>query len=441
MRLRLVNGWRVDWAAWVRALFPPPRCRVALAWSPGGGGAASVPFVLMARSSEAPPRPASAPLGPPSGAGSEPRRAPQGDGRSAAEAILGVLPLLSLIIGDDGRVRYLSPALQGLLPGRLDEHLGRAASAVLFDLGGRDLVRCVSTGLPSVAYGTSALLSAPSRLTGDRRDLGVTVIGIPLDGSGTGLRGTLVAIQSQTEAILRLEDQPDTSLLLSHELRSPLAYITASAELLCEGGLSAEEHQTLLAGIRAESGRLTTLLETVLDMERVRSGASVVSLEPLSLGSLAAQVCSEMGSSHARRTFLLHESPGLPLVHADRARTMIVLRNLLENAIKHSRSDTPIVTTVSHRDADEVAVSVDDEGDGIAPENLGRLFQRFQQVGNVATGSAGTHGLGLYICRVLVAAQGGRIGVQTAPGRGARFWFTLRTVPKEAADGQAGVDR
>ncbi len=352
-------------------------------------------------------------------------------GRLSADALLAVLPLIALVVDAEGRVSYASPALQALLPPVRGDQPGRPASTVLYELGGAELQRCIENALPNMAFGTSALVAGPSRLCGDRRNATVSVLGVPLDKRAAGLAGTLVIVQPQPESAADSEAQADTSLLMSHELRSPLAYITASAELLCEGGLSPDEHRTLLAGIRAESSRLTNLMDTMLDMERVRSGASALALEPLELGTLAAGVVAEFRLSHPQRTFLLQEEPSLPAVLGDRARTAIVLHNLVENAVKHSVPGTPIAISINRVGGGEVTVTVGDEGDGIAPRHLGRLFQRFQQVEAVSESPIGGHGLGLYICRVLTAAQGGRIGVYTGSKQGARFWFSLQALPGE----------
>lgn len=120
----------------------------------------------------------------------------------------------------------------------------------------------------------------------------------------------------------------------------------------------------------------------------------------------------------------LNVAPDLPLVHADAGRLEQVLRNLIENAMKYSPEGGRIVLYAT-RDGDMVKVSVRDHGIGIAPEHAERIFDRFYRVDNSMTrGTSGT-GIGLSICRGLIEAHGGRIWVESVPGKGSTFHFTV----------------
>ncbi|MBI4316179.1 MAG: PAS domain-containing sensor histidine kinase, partial [Chloroflexi bacterium] len=125
-----------------------------------------------------------------------------------------------------------------------------------------------------------------------------------------------------------------------------------------------------------------------------------------------------------KRRFHLPPKPGLPVAFADRDRTAEVLANLLDNADKYSPRDKEI-TVEMRADETEVTLSVRDGGPGIPPAELERIFDKFHRADGSDSQAAYGYGLGLYVCRRIVEAQGGRIWAENAPGGGAIFSFTL----------------
>jgi two-component system sensor histidine kinase KdpD len=237
-----------------------------------------------------------------------------------------------------------------------------------------------------------------------------------------------------------------TALLssLSHDLRTPLASIEgAASSLLQDGaGLPAEVRQDLTETILEESRRMTRLVANLLDMVRVEAGALAVrkQWQPLeeSLG-VALMRLEERLRHHPVEVDL---PPDLPLVPIDELLVEQVFINLLENAAKYCPDGTPVTVTAA-RQGDDVVVTVSDRGPGIPVGAEEAVFEKFHRGG--APGTDGERqtsgaGLGLTICRGIVAAHGGRIWVEPAHGGGAMFRFTLplqgpplAPVPVEAA--------
>ena len=165
------------------------------------------------------------------------------------------------------------------------------------------------------------------------------------------------------------------------------------------------------------------LIADLLDAGRIETGTLSVSPEPSEVGAVVDQARNAFLSGGARHAVLIDLPPGLPPVLADRQRIVQVLNNLLANAARHY-PDTAPIRIAAERDGVHVAVSVADEGRGIAPERLGQLFRKYATAGD-PDGEVGG-GLGLAICKGLVEAHGGRIRAESGGlGLGARFTFTL----------------
>jgi signal transduction histidine kinase len=213
--------------------------------------------------------------------------------------------------------------------------------------------------------------------------------------------------------------------MVSHELRTPLASIKGySRTLLCDQGQEWDEptRREFLTIISDESDKLTDLVENLLEMSRIEAGRLPITPEPILLSRFCQSVLNRVGTHYPETKFECLLNDPLPVVEADPRRLEQVLTNLLQNAAKYSGSEVVRVVG-SYPGGSEVILSVQDTGKGIAPEHLPQLFDKFYRVDESVQGK-GT-GLGLAICKALVEAQGGRIWVESAPGKGTRFFFTL----------------
>lgn len=213
---------------------------------------------------------------------------------------------------------------------------------------------------------------------------------------------------------------------VSHELRTPLTSIYGYTEFLAEGigGPLNDAQQEFVDQIQSGVKRLERLVNDLLDYARIEADTFRLQLEPGDLGTKVGAVVEKVAPQlrDAGLTMWLDLMPGAPAVCMDEQRIEQVLLNLLGNAIKFTPSGGTITVRLRAA-ADRVRVEVADTGPGVAPEEQVRLFQRFSQLPEGAR--RGGAGLGLSISKAIVESHGGQIGVETAPGKGSTFWFTL----------------
>jgi K+-sensing histidine kinase KdpD len=238
-------------------------------------------------------------------------------------------------------------------------------------------------------------------------------------------------------------EQLRNSLLssVSHDLRTPLAVITGAASAFLESPSSVDEstRRELVQTILEESERLNRLIRNLLDMTRLESGGVKVKKEWLPLEEVVGAVLNRSEPRLERRDVRARLPDDLPLVPFDAVLIEVVLTNLLENAIKYGADPIEISATLLPA---ELTVEVSDRGPGLPPGEEIRVFEKFHRAAG-DTEATGV-GLGLAICRAIVAAHGGRIWAQNRPGGGASFRFALpiegeapKLAPPEALDGAA----
>jgi PAS domain S-box-containing protein len=234
--------------------------------------------------------------------------------------------------------------------------------------------------------------------------------------------------------------------LVSHELRTPVTSLKTQVQLLLrrpERAARAASDGTaeyargqaeLLRRANRQINRLTRLLDDLLDLSRIREGKLELRMEPGDLSVWVQEAVEEEALAHPDRRILFEPAPEGPLpVLADLDRIGQVVTNYLTNALKYSPSDRPVRVRLQRQGA-EARVEVQDEGPGIPAEAQAQVWELFQRVPGieVVSGSGVGLGLGLYLCKSLVERHGGQVGVESAPGQGSCFWFTLPL----AAEGQ-----
>jgi two-component system sensor histidine kinase KdpD len=253
--------------------------------------------------------------------------------------------------------------------------------------------------------------------------------------------------RAHEEARIEVESERlRTALLssLSHDLRTPLGSIEGAASSLLQesSGLSREAQQEMAETILEESRRMTRLVTNLLDMVRVETGALAVHKEWQPLEEALGVALLRLEERLVAHAVDIRLPPALPLVPIDELLIEQVFINLLENAAKHTPQGTPI-TVSAWADNSTVMVEVVDRGPGIPIGEEETVFRKFHRTaGADHAGPAGGSGLGLTICRGIIAAHGGRIWLERSAGQGACFRFTLplegpplRTVPTEALEG------
>jgi PAS domain S-box-containing protein len=222
---------------------------------------------------------------------------------------------------------------------------------------------------------------------------------------------------------------------MSHELRTPLHTIIGFSELLAEetqGPLN-EKQKRFLGHIHRDSLHLLELINDVLDLSRIEAGRLELHCDVFPVAPALEEALLIIRPSAAHKEIPIEVEIGDGLgIYADRIRFKEILLNLLSNAVKFTPRGGKITLRGEAR-PDDVYFSVTDTGIGIAPEDQEAIFDSFYQVGSTTKGVREGTGLGLAIVRHLVAGQGGRIWVESEPGRGSSFQFTLPAQPKLGA--------
>ncbi len=284
--------------------------------------------------------------------------------------------------------------------------------------------------------GEEVVLSVP-----DGRSVTTLVNAAPIHSRDGAVESVVVTIQDLAP-LEELERQRAEFLgLVSHELRAPLTSIKGSTTtvLAASPGLDPAETREFVRIIDEQADHMRGLIGDLLDAGRIDSGTLSVAPEPSEVGALVERARNTFLSGGGRHAILIDLPSDLPMAMADRRRIVQVLNNLFANAARYSPTSSPILV-VALRDGEHVAVSVADEGRGLAPERLPHLFGKHA----AGDGEGGTvrYGLGLAICKGLVEAHGGRIWAESGgPGQGTRFTFTIPVAGEATADSARSSSR
>ena len=214
--------------------------------------------------------------------------------------------------------------------------------------------------------------------------------------------------------------------IASHDLKSPLANIGMIRYLLRDAvadNPTALEFVDMLDNV---SEHMLAVVRDFLDTAAIQSGELDLVPELVPVSDVVNEVCQQYRLAARRKQITLEVAHLDGEIHADRMRSVQALDNLISNAIKYSPMDS-VVTITSHVLDDVMRISVTDSGPGIPSEERSRLFTQFGRLSTRPTGGESSTGLGLWIVKHLVTIQGGRVGVDTAPGGGSTFWMELPT--------------
>jgi PAS domain S-box-containing protein len=356
---------------------------------------------------------------------------------------------LSLIAtGADAVIRSFNPAAEELTGYTAEEVIGQRSIEVLYDR--REVAREVQRASLELGRPVSNLeaLAGRARLgevevrewtlirkDGKRVPIQLTLTALK---DGAVLSGYLGIVQDLTEqhAVDRLKDEFVSTV--SHELRTPLTSIRGALGLL-DGGIAGELPEIareMVSIAVSNSDRLIRLVNDILDVEKMKAGKLALNLVKVDPGELVKTALREMrplGDAAALELRASIESEGTLV--ADPDRLLQVLVNLLSNAIKFSPPNGSVLLRVagSSSNGGTFRFSVADQGPGIEPQNVRKLFRHFQQLDSSDTRVKGGTGLGLAIARDIVEQHHGRIWVETEPGKGAVFSVELPAEPPPSA--------
>jgi PAS domain S-box-containing protein len=221
--------------------------------------------------------------------------------------------------------------------------------------------------------------------------------------------------------------------LVSHELRSPLTVVIGAVNtaLTERERLSPEEMHQLLQDAASEAESLSHLLGNLLELSRAQADRLLLYVEPINVENIIQIVVEKIKQYHPRHRFVIDLPKKISRVPADQLRVERILYNLLENAAKYSPPDSEI-RIYAKEDGEHLAIGVSDQGKGIPAQDQAKIFGPFQRLEYSARSGVKGIGLGLLVCRRLVEAHGGRIWVESKPGQGTTFLFTLPLEQKTA---------
>lgn len=340
---------------------------------------------------------------------------PESDGEARTRVLLDAIPDAVLRVRRDGTIVdcKAAPAFDLALPPQV--FLGKTLCEVAPHVAAA-VMPCLERALQT---GAVQILEYQIMVGGRLRDREARIV-------ASGPDEVLAIVRDLTEQREAQRMKEHFVSMISHELRTPLTAIHGALALLTEGVLGPipDRAKEMLGVAAANTERLIRLTNDIIDVQRLRLGQFEIVKTACNAADLAAQAVDAMRVLAARVQVTLECAPqAVPMV-ADGDRIVQVLLNLLSNAIRHSPPGSTVSVTASQR-RDRVAFQVRDRGPGIPAYNLETIFEAFKQADAPDGRARGGAGLGLYICRKIVEAHGGRIWAESAPGEGATFTFTL----------------
>jgi two-component system phosphate regulon sensor histidine kinase PhoR len=315
-----------------------------------------------------------------------------------------------------GRILFANPAAAILLRIGGSDFTGQALGELVRQPDIRALVDGILLGRRRQSLET--LVASSGR--------NLRIHGLPCDAVEPGSPSAILVVQDVTENLRYDQLRREFVANVSHELKSPLTSIRSLTETLLSG--AREEPETALRFLRLieeDTIRLTRLIDDLLSLSLIESGAVPLVVTEVDLRALAASVLEELSpAAEARRLTIELDLPDPCPATADPDRVRQILVNFLDNAIKYNRPGGSIRVSAA-REGSWVRFSIADTGLGIEEHHLARIFERFYRVDPARSRELGGTGLGLSIVKHIVEAHGGQVQVTSRPGEGSVFSFTL----------------
>lgn len=338
-------------------------------------------------------------------------------GQQRLQAVLDSIDDGLLMIDREGYLEHLNPVAQRQLgwdTDRLGQGLGTALDRPELD----EQLQLVLRG--------GTLERAPEDLSievdGESRLLTYSLT--PVSHTQGHILGAVMVLHDVTEQRAFERVRSEFVLRASHELRTPVTGMHMAFGLFRERAKFPEDSREadLLDTVNEEMQRLMQLINDLLNFSRYQNGLQKLTLAPCSIEELLEQAQARFAGAAAQKGIELRvEVQGpLPRLQADQAQLDRVLDNLIDNALRHTAQDG-LIRLQARRHGERVIISVEDNGEGIAYGQQGRIFEPFVQVGRKKGGA----GLGLALCKEIVQLHGGRMGVYSRPGQGTQFYMAL----------------
>jgi two-component system phosphate regulon sensor histidine kinase PhoR len=322
-----------------------------------------------------------------------------------------------LLLDEHGRIRLANRAF-GSLFGVTAEIRGRSVLEALRLHELADLVKSLDSRPQVLEY--EFRLSGPS-------ERWLQINAAALSNERGERQGTVLVFHDLTRLKQLERVRQEFVANVSHELRTPLSLIKGYVETLLDGARDNPEVATkFLQTIDRNAERLKLLIEDLLTISEMESGGVKLDRQTVNLGPVVAKVLEDFRvRATTRGATLVNQTPDDLTVRADVARVEQVLGNLIDNALKYGRPDGTVIVGGHPLDTGQIEVFVQDDGPGLPPEALERVFERFYRMDKARSREQGGTGLGLAIVKHIVQSHGGKAWVISEPGRGAAFHFTL----------------
>jgi len=334
--------------------------------------------------------------------------------------LLDQLPIPVMLLDDDERVLFVNRSMRDVLGPGLDR---KRASSVLRN--------------PDV-------LAAIARARGGQPNNVPFSLPVPIERHYQAYAARIIVSPSVTALLLhdltvvkRSEQlRADFIANASHELRTPLAAVTGFIETL-RGHAREDEaaREQFLDIMGVEAARMRRLIDDLLSLSRIEMNEHVKPEGRINVESAVRQAVAALKPLAAQDgiTITVEAKPGLPPVAGDQDELVQMFQNLIHNAIKYGREKGKVQVTIGHSDDRQLFAAVHDDGEGIAPNAIPRLTERFYRVDVKRSREKGGTGLGLAIVKHIISRHQGRLSIESKPGEGSTFTVFLPTVPPETA--------
>lgn len=314
-----------------------------------------------------------------------------------------------------------SPGLADLfgVPGKRDLSYAELRS-VIYTEDTAVVEQAFQTALISGKYNYQARINRPDGLT-----YWISVTGkVIFNHNGTPVRmlGTVMDITESKQEELQ---KNDFIAIASHELKTPLTSLKAYAQLLKSSKAATDPGFIKNVGARIEGqiNKMTKLVYSFLDLSKIETNKTELRKELIDVNELIKEVINDYLFQEKNHP-ILFDGEELPLVYADKYKITQVIDNLVSNAIKYSPQGGKVLVSAKPENG-EVLVSITDHGIGIDNNHLSKIFDRYYRIDDLQVKNASGFGIGLYLCADIVERHHGKIGLESEPGKGSRFFFTL----------------
>jgi len=334
--------------------------------------------------------------------------------------LLDQLPIPVMLLDDDERVLFVNRSMRDVLGPGLDR---KRASSVLRN---PDVLAAIARARGGQPNNVPFSLPVPIE-----RHYQAYAARISVSPSVTALLLHDLTVVKRSEQL-----RADFIANASHELRTPLAAVTGFIETL-RGHAREDEaaREQFLDIMGVEAARMRRLIDDLLSLSRIEMNEHVKPEGRINVESAVRQAVAALKPLAAQDgiTITVEAKPGLPPVAGDQDELVQMFQNLIHNAIKYGREKGKVQVTIGHSDDRQLFAAVHDDGEGIAPNAIPRLTERFYRVDVKRSREKGGTGLGLAIVKHIISRHQGRLSIESKPGEGSTFTVFLPTVPPETA--------